>query len=163
VVAARPCCAAWVTFLVFTSRRNAVRDAEALRDMWAEQAKSSQEEVERLRLKLSQGAPVDEDAARHSSDLRREKAGLERHNAALADAAHALQKERDEWKNLYLRTLSEAGATQGLLYDALQRCRATLAKHGVEIPPENGLDRLTAAASGVQVNTTATPSGTQAK
>lgn len=150
---------AWVFVFGFNRRTGAIRDAEALRDAWAEQAKSSQEEVERLRLKLSQAEPSGEAETRHSLDLRK---GLERHNAALANAAHALQAERDEWKGLYFKALAEAGATQNLLYDALQRCRAALAKHGAEIPPENGLDRLMEAASGHDHSTPTRP-GTQAK
>lgn len=157
--------AAWVAFIRIIRLSNARQDAEALRDAWAEQAKGAHAAADELRLKLSHG----EDAERHTlglvqkvRDLEQGKAGLERHNAALANAAHALQAERDEWKGLYFKALAEAGATQNLLYDALQRCRAALAKHGAEIPPENGLDRLMEAASGHDHSTPTRP-GTQAK
>lgn len=156
----------WVMFLRFLRGQ---AEKEALRSAWEEQAKAAQAKADELRQVLAQREPPGEAAERHTSGLvqkirtlEEQKAGLERHNAALASAAHALQNERDDWKKMYMQALAEGSATQSLLWDALQRCRATLAKHGVKIPPENGLDRLVDAASGHDHPTAIQP-GTQAK
>lgn len=160
------CVVAWLMFLRFLRSRV---EAGALRTAWEEQAKAAHAEVDRLRQELAQREPPAEALERHTSGLvqtirtlEEGKAGLQRHNAALADAAHALQKERDDWKRLYMQALAEGSATQSLLYDALQRARAALAKHGAKIPPENGLDRLVEAARGHD-HLTPTQPGTQAK
>lgn len=73
---------------------------------------------------------------------------LDRHNKALADAAHALQDERNDWRERYHEALDGNSGAQALLVAALQRCRAELTRNGLKIPAETGLDRALEAAAG---------------
>lgn len=71
-----------------------------------------------------------------------QNARLDRSNQSLANAAHALQDERDEWRRLYHEALDGSSGAQALLVSALQRCRFELTRNGLKIPAETGLDRV---------------------
>ena len=94
-----------------------------------------------MRQKLSQVESQLAEAEAH-------KVRLDRHNQALADAAHALQNERNDWRELYHQALDGSSGAQALLVAALQRCRAELTRNGLKIPAETGLDRVLEAAAG---------------
>ena len=89
---------------------------------------------------------------------------LDRHNQALVAAGHALQNERNEWREMYHEALDGGSGAQALLVAALQRCRNELTRHGLKIPAEKGLDRALEMAAGLPIpQDSAAPSGDQSR
>lgn len=113
------------------------------------QAGLAQQREASLRLELEQ-ANKDRDKLQVSlhgatDSLKQATSRLEatlRSNQALADAAHALQEERNNWVNSYHQVHHDSAVTQHTLLSLAARCRAVILEAGLTFPAEKALENV---------------------